>query len=84
MRQKAVGYIRVSTYGQMKEGYSLGYQREEVIRYCELNNVELLNIYEDRGLSGATVDEEGLTVDREGLQDMLADLKHMGQNSLLY
>jgi len=56
-------------------GYSLAYQVEEIERYCRQNGLELLRIYEDKGLSGAVVDEEGLTVEREGLQEMLADLK---------
>ena len=75
MRGKAVGYVRVSTYGQVKDGYSLTYQVEEIERYCRQNELELLRVYEDRGISGAAVDEEGLTVEREGLQEMLADLK---------
>lgn len=75
MREKVVGYVRVSTYGQAKEGYSLTYQVEEIERYCRQNGLELLQVYEDKGISGAAVDEEGLTVEREGLQEMLADLK---------
>ncbi|WP_127589360.1 recombinase family protein [Paenibacillus koleovorans] len=75
MREKVVGYVRVSTYGQAKEGYSLAYQLEEIERYCDRSGLELLHVYEDKGWSGATVDEEGLTVEREGLQEMLADLK---------
>lgn len=70
-----VGYIRVSTYGQVKEGYSLSYQLEEIKRYCQQSDLELLHVYEDKGISGAAVDEEDLTVEREGLQEMLADLK---------
>lgn len=77
MVKKAVGYVRVSTYGQMKEGYSLTYQREEIENYCQKNSIELLGIYEDQGQSGATVDEEGLTVERDGLQDLLAELKYI-------
>jgi len=50
---KVVGYVRVSTYGQAKEGYSLAYQVEEIKRYCQQNGLELLRIYEDKGLSGA-------------------------------
>jgi DNA invertase Pin-like site-specific DNA recombinase len=75
MREKVVGYVRVSTYGQVKDGYSLSYQAEEIERYCQQNELDLLHVYEDKGISGATVDEEGLTVAREGLQEMLADLK---------
>lgn len=75
MREKVFGYVRVSTYGQMKDGYSLTYQVEEIERYCERNGFELLHVFEDRGISGAAVDEEGLSIEREGLQEMLADLK---------
>ncbi|MDQ0216295.1 hypothetical protein J2S13_002736 [Oikeobacillus pervagus] len=62
MEEKVVGYVRVSTEGQVREGYSLAYQVEEIERYCTENKLQLLHIYEDKGLSGATVDEDGLTV----------------------
>ncbi|RKP54137.1 recombinase family protein [Cohnella endophytica] len=75
MREKVVGYVRVSTYGQAKEGYSLAYQVEEIERHCQQNDLELLQVYADKGISGAAVDEEGLTVESEGLQEILADLK---------
>jgi DNA invertase Pin-like site-specific DNA recombinase len=65
----------VSTYGQVKDGYSLAYQQEEIERFCGLNDYELLHVYADKGISGAAVDEEGLTIEREGLQEMLSDLK---------
>ncbi|TBX75605.1 recombinase family protein [Bacillus mycoides] len=74
MGEKVFGYIRVSTEGQVRDGYSLAYQVEEIERYCNENNLELLHVYEDRGLSGATVDEEGLTVERDGLQELLSDM----------
>ncbi|MEK3930502.1 resolvase [Bacillus wiedmannii] len=74
MGKKVVGYIRVSTEGQVRDGYSLAYQVEEIERYCNENNLELLRVCEDRGLSGATVDEEGLTVERDGLQELLSDM----------
>ena len=32
---KAVGYIRVSTQGKVRDGYSLAYQRDESIRHCD-------------------------------------------------
>ncbi|HDR4480334.1 TPA: recombinase family protein [Bacillus cereus] len=76
MEEKVVGYIRVSTEGQVRDGYSLAYQVEEIERYCNENNLELLRVYEDRGLSGATVDEEGLTVERDGLQELLSDIAY--------
>lgn len=76
MGKKVVGYIRVSTEGQVRDGYSLAYQVEEIERYCNENNLELLRVYEDRGLSGAIVDEEGLTVERDGLQELLSDMAY--------
>jgi len=36
----------------------------------------LLHIYEGRGRSGATVDEDELKIEREGLQELLADLEY--------
>lgn len=74
--EKVVGYVRVSTEGQVREGYSLTYQVEEIQRYCNENELQLLHIYEDKGISGATVDEDGLTVEREGLQELLSDIAY--------
>ena len=76
MAEKVVGYVRVSTEGQVRDGYSLSYQVDEIKQYCNENELQLLHIYEDRGLSGATVDEDGLTVEREGLQELLADVAY--------
>jgi DNA invertase Pin-like site-specific DNA recombinase len=81
--QNVVGYVRVSTQGQAKDGYSLQYQVDEIQRYCEENSLHLIRIYEDRGISGARVDEEGLTVEREGLQNMLSDLSHLNIQSVI-
>ena len=36
---KAVGTIRGSTEGQVREGYSLAYQRDEIMRYCADNKL---------------------------------------------
>ncbi|ACO29478.1 recombinase family protein [Bacillus cereus] len=76
MGEKVVGYVRVSTEGQVREGYSLTYQVEEIERYCIENKLQLLHIYEDKGISGAKVDEDGLTVEREGLQELLSDMAY--------
>jgi DNA invertase Pin-like site-specific DNA recombinase len=81
--QYVVGYVRVSTQGQARDGYSLQYQVDEIQRYCEENNMNLIRIYEDRGLSGAKVDEEGLTVERESLQNMLADISQSDIQSII-
>jgi DNA invertase Pin-like site-specific DNA recombinase len=75
---RAFGYVRVSTAGQAKEGYSLEEQRDEIRAYCEKAGLELVRIYEDAGLSGAAVDEEGLSVARPGIQQLLAELPGAG------
>jgi len=75
---KAVGYIRVSTETQVREGQGLEVQRDAIEQYCRGNRLELVGMYEDAGISGATADEENLTIDRDGLQDMLADIPQTG------
>jgi len=72
---RVFGYVRVSTAGQAADGFSLEEQREKIREYCRDNGHDLIRTYEDAGVSGATVDEEDLTVDRPGIQSLLADLK---------
>lgn len=71
----AVGYIRVSTMGQVKEGYSLGEQLDEIEKFCTENGFNLVDTFRDEGVSGAKVDEDELRIDRPGLLDMLDRLK---------
>ena len=52
MKDRVVGYVRVSTQGQVKDGYSLAYQTEEIQRYCARHKLELLDLYKDEGISG--------------------------------
>jgi DNA invertase Pin-like site-specific DNA recombinase len=49
---KVIGYIRVSTDEQAKEGMSLSFQRRKIEAYCELHDLYLLEILEDAGRSG--------------------------------
>ena len=46
---KAIGYIRVSTDEQAKEGVSLENQEAKIRSYCDLKDLELLEIVEDAG-----------------------------------
>ncbi len=73
-KTEVFGYVRVSTAGQVKEGFSLEEQKEEIVSFCEENNYHLIKMYEDAGISGAKVDEDDMSIDRPGLQDMLADI----------
>lgn len=73
---RALGYVRVSTEGQVKDGVSLDAQEAKIRAYCELNNLALLNIYADEGLSGKRADN------RPALQEALS-LLHAGKADAL-
>ena len=62
---KAIGYIRVSTQDQAQEGVSLESQRAKIAAWCAVNDYELVAVFKDAGISGATMDR------REGLQAAL-------------
>lgn len=53
---KAIGYIRVSTDQQADQGVSLEAQEAKIRAYCLLNDLELLDVYVDAGLSGKRAD----------------------------
>ncbi len=50
-----IGYIRVSTDEQAKEGMSLENQEAKILSYCDLKDLELLEIveYDPRGIGYA-------------------------------
>ena len=52
---KVIGYIRVSTEGQATDGVSLEAQRKRIEQWAELNEGELVAIYEDAGISGSSM-----------------------------
>jgi site-specific DNA recombinase len=49
---KAIGYVRVSTEEQAREGISLDNQKDRIKSYCQYKSLELLQIIEDAGISG--------------------------------
>ena len=52
---KAIGYIRVSTDRQAHEGVSLEMQTVKIKQYCELNDLELVEILSDEGISAKNI-----------------------------
>ena len=48
---RAVGYCRVSSEEQVLEGFSLDTQKKELEDYCRNNNLQLLQVYIDAGVS---------------------------------
>ena len=77
------GYIRVSTEGQVKQGYSLAEQRAEIEKYCSSKSYNLVEIFKDEGISGAKTNEDEMSIEHDGLLDMLASLKKIKFNILL-
>jgi len=57
---KAMGYIRVSTEEQAREGISLENQREKIKAYCQLNDLNLIEIIQDAGKSGKNLKRAGM------------------------
>ena len=56
----AVGYIRVSTNGQVENGVSLPAQEAKIRAWAEANDATLLEVYRDEGMSGSKADRPGL------------------------
>ena len=54
---KAVGYVRVSTEEQAKEGVSLANQERKIRDYCRLYELDLVEIVKDEGLSAKTIEK---------------------------
>jgi site-specific DNA recombinase len=67
--KQAIGYIRVSTDRQAKEGVSLDSQRDMIQSWCERNGYELEQVYVDAGVSGKRMKN------REGLQNALKSMR---------
>ena len=66
---RAAGYVRVSTEEQARDGFSLDNQRRDIKKHCEYKEWELVEIFDDEGISGASIDE------RDGLLSALRFLK---------
>lgn len=49
---RAIGYVRVSTDEQAREGISLENQKARIVAYCSYKGLTLTGIIEDAGISG--------------------------------
>jgi site-specific DNA recombinase len=53
--KRAVGYIRVSKEEQAREGISLEMQAAKIKAYCELNDLTVIEIIQDAGISAKSI-----------------------------
>jgi site-specific DNA recombinase len=60
MGLSVVGYTRVSTEEQAEGGVSLDVQPKKIKQFAELHELNLIEIVEDAGVSGKTIDRPGL------------------------
>ncbi|HIE44241.1 MAG TPA: recombinase family protein [Candidatus Omnitrophica bacterium] len=73
---KVIGYIRVSTEEQAREGISLEAQEAKIKSYVELHNLGEVEIIRDEGKSGKDLN-------REGIQEILRLAKEKRINHLI-
>ena len=55
-----VGYVRVSTEEQAREGLSLSAQEAKLRAYCDLYELELVAVVSDAGVSAKSLERPGL------------------------
>ena len=71
---RAIGYIRVSTEMQAEGGVSLDAQRSSISQYCQLYELDLVDIEADEGLSGKTLDRPALERAFQRMEDGEAEM----------
>jgi len=51
--EKALGYVRVSTMEQVREGTSLDAQEDRIRAYCQMSGLSLMNVIREEGVTAA-------------------------------
>ena len=73
---RVVGYVRVSTVGQVQDGQGLAIQEKAIRSWVKEHKHRLVGVYRDEGVSGSV--EE-----REGLEEALEAVKFNGADGLV-
>ena len=66
--KKVIGYVRVSSELQKEKDNSISNQKEYITDYCKRFNYELVDVFEDNGVSG-------LNDNRNGLNELISRVK---------
>ena len=69
MMKKVIGYVRVSSEIQKRKNNSIPLQKKKIKEYCSLNDFDLIDVYEDDGVSGMSIDK------RNGFKSMVEFMK---------
>ena len=59
IKKQAIGYVRVSTDEQTREGVSLDAQESRIRAYAEAKDLDLVDVIRDEGLSGKNRSDPG-------------------------
>lgn len=70
---RAIGYIRVSTDEQAIAGVSLNAQKERILAYAQLYNIQIETVFMDDGYSASSLRRPGLKEALACLEDGRAD-----------
>lgn len=57
---KVALYVRVSTTGQLEDGYSIEEQKAKLESYCDIKDWHIYKVYTDGGFSGSTTERPAL------------------------
>jgi len=73
---RIVGYVRVSTVGQVQDGQGLEIQETAIRSWVKEHRHRLIRVYRDEGISGSVEN-------REGLEEALAAVRFNGADGLV-
>ena len=76
-KKKCGLYMRVSTEDQAREGFSLPEQRERLETFCKFKGYEIVDYYEDAGISAKTGNH------RPAFEELLEDIKNKKCNTIV-
>ncbi len=74
---KTIGYVRVSTEQQAKEGVSIDNRIERIKSYCDYKGYEFTEVIKDEGISG------GKNREREGFVNILNRIEQNGCDAIV-